>query len=1088
MHQRRLFLESLEPRRVLAPANVPVNDSAADAVAPYTQYDPALALVNGSVFVGYTDYSAHYLNTTRSPTGYALSADQGQSFTDRGEIANSDEVPSAAYDPSRDRLLTASGENVFHSDDGGASFSTPVHALDRRILHLAVDPFVGDGFGNAYAVSGIGGIFRVDSGIHFARSTDGGVTWSTPISLASGEATGTWLVIAPNHSVFAFWLSSGAQTNTIFMRKSRDGGLTFSPPVKVAEQHGGESGNLNFDWGQNYKYLVTNGFPQVVANPVTGDLYATFADNPPGDDRADIMFTMSNDNGATWSMPQKINDDATVHDQWNPAIAVSPNGQRLFIGYKDRRLDPNNSLVDSFGVLGTIRGSTVSFGSSFRITDTSTPPFGDNEPAAPSNYAGVRESAAADDHWFYYSWADPRNRRGNWFHQQDVFLARIAVTGPAGPQVISQASSGAVINADAGTMRISFSTAMDSTSFTIDDDVLSFSGPNGDLKPGIASSQWIDARTLELKFTPLLVTGDYRLVLGPNILDKGGRPLDNDFNGVAGEVTDRFEIHYTIEPNYSTFLGPVSDALTLTPGAPGVAGPLGDYAKIDLGSRKFTFNNIVYSGTQLSVFRGEIHIGQSRWVDALYMPLEPMETYYAFRDETGDGIPDLIVDFRTGKASFQAVLELGTGRRQGSILLNYQTLTSTSGVQWVRLMDPDGKGPAPFQKNIYVDGYGDFALHNDMSLLIRDMGSPRHMETIAGTAHVFGRPHADNAITLSYDGNSYDINRNGKHQLLDPAGLSHVYLHGAGGNDTLVIKGVRPGDQVGLDGSFGNDALRMDATGPASFWGGGGADRLLGNHGDDAFDGGPGGDLISGGEGSDVYWFGAKTSAGEVDTLQEFPGGGVDTLNLSALPAGVKSVIDLASDTRLVAHGRRIVRTGAAGQAAAWENVFGGAGVDNIRGNNATNRIVGNGGDDLLIGGGGDDILFGGPGNDTLNGDAGNDQLSGGDGNDRYLFGLAVGPEYDRVFEVAGAGTDILDFSPLPANTAVTVNLGQNNLATHAGRKVWAGIKGSFLNFENATGGDGDDTLIGNSGDNRLVGGPGDDTFDGGGGTDQIVQ
>jgi len=70
----------------------------------------------------------------------------------------------------------------------------------------------------------------------------------------------------------------------------------------------------------------------------------------------------------------------------------------------------------------------------------------------------------------------------------------------------------------------------------------------------------------------------------------------------------------------------------------------------------------------------------------------------------------------------------------------------------------------------------------------------------------------------------------------------------------------------------------------------------------------------------------------------------------------------------------------------------------------------------------------------------------------------------------------------------VTVNLSQNALATHKGRSVLCGWNEKFLNFENATGGAGNDFLTGNRRNNRLVGGPGKDTLVGGGGTDDLVQ
>src|SRR5262249_61023940 len=78
---------------------------------------------------------------------------------------------------------------------------------------------------------------------------------------------------------------------------------------------------------------------------------------------------------------------------------------------------------------------------------------------------------------------------------------------------------------------------------------------------------------------------------------------------------------------------------------------------------------------------------------------------------------------------------------------------------------------------------------------------------------------------------------------------------------------------------------------------------------------------------------------------------------------------NLARDTALATHTNRTVKTGAAGQAANFENVTGGAGNDLIIGNAANNSLVGGNGRDLLIGGVGPDSLSGGAGDDLLLGD-----------------------------------------------------------------------------------------------------------------------
>src|SRR5207244_1291602 len=106
------------------------------------------------------------------------------------------------------------------------------------------------------------------------------------------------------------------------------------------------------------------------------------------------------------------------------------------------------------------------------------------------------------------------------------------------------------------------------------------------------------------------------------------------------------------------------------------------------------------------------------------------------------------------------------------------------------------------------------------------------------------------------------------------------------------------------------------------------------------------------------------------------------------------------------------------------------------------------------------DILIGGAGNDTLEGGAGSDSLIGGTGNDTYLFKAAVGTEADIVKELAGEGTDSLDFSNLAATVGVTVDLTSDTaLASHTGRTVKTASTGQTANFENVVGGKGNDTI-----------------------------
>ncbi len=120
-------------------------------------------------------------------------------------------------------------------------------------------------------------------------------------------------------------------------------------------------------------------------------------------------------------------------------------------------------------------------------------------------------------------------------------------------------------------------------------------------------------------------------------------------------------------------------------------------------------------------------------------------------------------------------------------------------------------------------------------------------------------------------------------------------------------------------------------------------------------------------------------------------------------------------------------------------------------------------GDQSIDGGAGNDTLFGGAGNDTLTGGAGDDVIAGGGGFDT-LDG--------------GEGNDTNSFSDIGAD--VTASLEE-------GTAEYGMISETFENFENLTGGAGNDSLTGDMNDNSLDGGAGNDALIGGAGNDTLV-
>ncbi|MGH9363650.1 MAG: IPT/TIG domain-containing protein, partial [Thermoanaerobaculia bacterium] len=111
--------------------------------------------------------------------------------------------------------------------------------------------------------------------------------------------------------------------------------------------------------------------------------------------------------------------------------------------FYDRRLDPANSLIDRFGAIATISGSTVTLLPNFRITSGSFPVAIGQDPAVAADYMGDYDMAAADSSFFYTAWGDNRNGDGAHANEPDVFFAEIPV---AGPGVILEAAGSSLVS------------------------------------------------------------------------------------------------------------------------------------------------------------------------------------------------------------------------------------------------------------------------------------------------------------------------------------------------------------------------------------------------------------------------------------------------------------------------------------------------------------------------------------------------------------------------------------------------------------------------------------------------------------------
>lgn len=185
-------------------------------------------------------------------------------------------------------------------------------------------------------------------------------------------------VVNSNGDVHVFWqgfaldsLESCTGVQTIKHVVSTDGGATFSYEDTVTTV----SGYMTANGGINtYSLPVVDA--DITGGPFDGNMYLTFANTGPEDvnNKSDIDFMKSTDNGLTWSKRIKINDDALAgdYDAFHPWLICNQEGIISVIFY-DQRFDTlNHTLFDLMAAYSYDGGET--FTSNHRISSVSSNP------------------------------------------------------------------------------------------------------------------------------------------------------------------------------------------------------------------------------------------------------------------------------------------------------------------------------------------------------------------------------------------------------------------------------------------------------------------------------------------------------------------------------------------------------------------------------------------------------------------------------------------------------------------------------------------------------------------------------------------
>ena len=176
----------------------------------------------------------------------------------------------------------------------------------------------------------------------FTRSTDCGVTWSTPVQINKGTITsqGSAIAVNPvNGNVYVVWrqFASTGVSNAIMVAQSTNAGRTFSAPVQISTFQ-------PFDQGTTGTSFRTNAYPAITTD-MFGFVYVAFSAKglgPGGDAR---VVAAGSIDGTHWT-PAIMVDNPKQNSVTNPSgrghqimPAITFANGRLTILYYDLRYD-----------------------------------------------------------------------------------------------------------------------------------------------------------------------------------------------------------------------------------------------------------------------------------------------------------------------------------------------------------------------------------------------------------------------------------------------------------------------------------------------------------------------------------------------------------------------------------------------------------------------------------------------------------------------------------------------------------------------------------------------------------------------------
>jgi hypothetical protein len=326
-------------------------------------------------------------------------------------------------------LLSSFCDNIWRSTNGGQSWT-----------ELQADGAAGGGDKEWFTIDKTGGMghgFQYQAWStaaecsfgQFSRSTDGGVTWQSPLGIPNSPVWGT-LDVATNGNLFIGG-AAGFSSPFYCIRSSNAQNPGVTPTFDQVTQVN-LGGSLDFGDTINPGGLEGQLFLAVdrSGGPTNNNIYMLASVQPTGfNTGTDVMFVRSTDGGLTFSAPHRINDDPVNHNKWHwfGTLSVAPNG-RIDSVWLDTRNAENNTDSQLFYSFSTDGG--VTWAPNVAVSNSFTPFEGYPQ----QNKIGDYITIVSDNTGGNVAYPATFNFNPNTDqHEEDVYYVRVAPTGGPTP-------------------------------------------------------------------------------------------------------------------------------------------------------------------------------------------------------------------------------------------------------------------------------------------------------------------------------------------------------------------------------------------------------------------------------------------------------------------------------------------------------------------------------------------------------------------------------------------------------------------------------------------------------------------------------